>query len=91
MMDIILFGRRRVLFGLPLVGVNQESGVGFPNLNKIADAYEMPYYRLATTEKMDAALKEILGMTALRFVKCCLIRNKHLNPNYLPGSLKMEQ
>lgn len=48
-------------FGLPLVGVNRESGVGFPNLNKIADAYEMPYYRLATTEKMDAALKEILG------------------------------
>ena len=33
-------------FGLPLVGVNRESGVGFPNLNKIADAYEMPYYRL---------------------------------------------
>ncbi|WP_330598702.1 thiamine pyrophosphate-binding protein [Christensenella tenuis] len=48
-------------FGLPLVGVNQESGVGFPNLNKIADAYEMPYYKLETTEKMDAVLKEILS------------------------------
>lgn len=48
-----------------LVGVGKDSGdLGFPKLEKLIPAYELPYYRLADNQTMSQELDEILAKDA---------------------------
>ena len=48
-------------FGEPLVGVNAQSGVSFPELEKIACAYGLPYFKIDKTELMDQIITRVLS------------------------------
>ena len=47
-------------FGEPLVGCDKESGVGFPDLEKIADAYNLRYVRCDQHADMKGRIAEAL-------------------------------
>ncbi len=78
-------------FGLPLVGVNKDSGVGFPRLDKIADAYEMPYYRLDTMEKADDILARVLGERGPALCEVVLDPGQQFEPKLSSRSWKTVQ
>lgn len=49
-------------FGEPLVGVDANSGISFPDLSKIAYAYGINYRRLDNHADMEGILKEVIEM-----------------------------
>ena len=48
-------------FGSPLVGCDPESGVTFPDFNKIANAFGIPYYCCTSHADMDSVLTAALA------------------------------
>jgi len=48
-------------FGEPLVGVGPESGLGFPDFEKLAHAYDLPYVRLEQHADMQTVLDFFLS------------------------------
>ncbi len=52
-------------FQPPRVGVGEDSGdLGFPRFEKIAAAFELPYYRIDNNQSLGARLDEILSKDA---------------------------
>ncbi len=43
------------------VGSTIDSGISFPNLEKIANAYDIPYYKIETNDQIDDVVKEVMG------------------------------
>jgi len=56
------------LFKPPFVGVDDESGVGFPDFGLVAKAFGLDYYKIDSEENCRNILKEILQMN-----KACII------------------
>jgi len=50
-------------------GTDNKSGLTFPEVEKIAYAYGLPYYRLETSEDLDHKLKEILSKEGYALVE----------------------
>ena len=48
------------LFKPPLIGVDRESGVGFPDFGKLADAFGLAYKKLDAEKDADALIEEVL-------------------------------
>ena len=48
------------LFKPPLIGIDQESGVGFPDFEKLAGAFGMKYFSIRSEKYCDKVLKEAL-------------------------------
>lgn len=51
---------QRNLFKPPFIGIDEESGVGFPDFAKLADAFGVGYYVLHDEPECDSVLKEAL-------------------------------
>lgn len=51
------------LFSGELIGVNKSNGVSFPDLEKIANAYDIAYMRLDSLENMEQKINEVLSLT----------------------------
>ena len=49
------------LFSLPLIGVNDDNGISFPKIEKIANAYELPFIKIDTLENIEIKIKEIIN------------------------------
>lgn len=49
-------------FGTPLVGCEPENGVGFPDMKKIAYAYDLPFLRCENHSEMKAMIEETLSI-----------------------------
>lgn len=49
------------LFHPPFVGIDADSGVGFPDFGKLADAFAIPYVRLEGEEDVFEVLEQVLG------------------------------
>lgn len=49
------------LFKPPLVGVSEDNGVSFPNLEKLSYAYEVPYVRIEHIKGIAAAIETFLA------------------------------
>lgn len=49
------------LFKPPFIGIDANSGVGFPDFAKLADAFGLKYYVLDSEENCDAVLNEVLN------------------------------
>lgn len=47
-------------FNRRFLGMNKESGVSFPDLRKISDAYGIKYLRIDKSEQLDALIQEAL-------------------------------
>lgn len=52
---------QRNLFQPPFIGIDPESGVGFPNFEKLADAFGLPYYRIDSEKNADELLEQMLN------------------------------
>lgn len=51
---------QRNLFKPPFIGIDRDSGIGFPDFEKLASSFEMCYYRLETEASADDVLKSVL-------------------------------
>ncbi len=49
------------LFKPPFIGVDGDSGVGFPDFGKLADSFGLPYFAISAEENCDAALSSVLS------------------------------
>lgn len=49
------------LFQPPFIGIDSESGVGFPDFELLAKAFRLKYYSLNSEENCDGVLKEALN------------------------------
>lgn len=49
------------LFKPPFIGIDSESGVGFPDFRKLAEAFGVKYFTLNTEENCDVVLEEALN------------------------------
>lgn len=52
---------QRNLFQPPFIGIDCESGVGFPDFGKLADAFGLKYYRLDNEKNADEILEQVLN------------------------------
>ncbi len=43
------------------IGIDEETGIGFPDLKKIAYAYEMKFYRVKSVTKLDKIIPKVLN------------------------------
>lgn len=51
------------LFHASFVGIDSDSGVGFPDFEKLADAFCIPYFRIDEDAYMAEILEKVLGCT----------------------------
>lgn len=51
---------QRNLFKPPFIGIDRESGVGFPDFEKIADAFGLPYYKILQENECENQLKQVM-------------------------------
>lgn len=65
------------LFEPPLVGVCGDNGISFPDLEKLAYAYGVKYYRIEKLSEMEAKTKEILS--EIGPVLCEVMVDEHQN------------
>ena len=73
---------QRNLFQPPFIGIDSESGVGFPNFEKLADAFGLKYFRIDSEAEADETLNQ-----ALRFEGPCLCETVvDPNQNFEPKS-----
>lgn len=49
------------LFNPPMVGVNKENGISFPNLERLAYAYDIPYIRFDAVSNMEKGIDRLLA------------------------------
>lgn len=49
------------LFKPPLIGVCDGNGLSFPNMEKIAYAYDLPYYKVDSEKSMEETVSEFLA------------------------------
>ncbi|MBR4342558.1 MAG: thiamine pyrophosphate-binding protein [Lachnospiraceae bacterium] len=52
---------QRNLFKPPFVGIDSESGVGFPDFGKLADAFGISYFRLTTESEAGGVIDQVLN------------------------------
>lgn len=51
---------QRNLFKPPFIGIDRESGVGFPDFGKLAEAFGLPYYRIEDPAVAGQTIAEVL-------------------------------
>ena len=51
---------QRNLFQPPFIGIDGESGVGFPDFRKLADAFGLSYFRLESESEAETVLTQAL-------------------------------
>lgn len=51
---------QRNLFQPPFIGIDSESGIGFPEFGKLAEAFGLQYYRLEYEPDAEKVLREVL-------------------------------
>lgn len=52
---------QRNLFQPPFIGIDSESGVGFPDFEKLADAFGLKYFRIDNEGTVDGILEQVLN------------------------------
>lgn len=48
-------------FGLPFIGVGEDSGLGFPNFEKLAAGFEIPYTRCIKHENLTDIIQKVIS------------------------------
>jgi acetolactate synthase I/II/III large subunit len=62
------------------VACNKSSGVSFPNIRKLAEAYELPFAVISETNHIESKLKEILLLTGPVVCEVVLTQNYIFSP-----------
>lgn len=63
------------------IGTDNESGISFPDLSKIAYAYGIKYYRMERVKEMSSQFKEILESDRPVICEVMSIRNQEVIPS----------
>lgn len=64
----------------PLVGVSKENGISFPDLKKIAYAYDIPYIRINSIEEISEKVRETLYSEGPILCEVILDKNQFFEP-----------
>lgn len=67
-------------FGAPLVGCDAESGVSFPNMERIAYAYGIPYSRAESLTDLDSCLAKTLAEPGPSMCEVLLDKGQSFSP-----------
>lgn len=68
------------LFKPPLVGVSAGNGVSFPNLEKLAYAYDLPYVRIDSLANADAGIEKMLKTQGPILVEAVVDPSQNFEP-----------
>lgn len=55
-----------------LAGCTPESGVGFPDMSKVAPAYGLPYVKISSTDDLGSTLEKVLAASSAMFCEVLL-------------------
>jgi acetolactate synthase I/II/III large subunit len=72
---------QRKFFEGRFIGTDKTSGVSFPDLKKIADAYGLKYYKLSDSKTLDDQLKDILSYSGPVLSEVMCIRDQEIVPS----------
>lgn len=68
------------LFNPPLVGVCKENGISFPDMEKIAYAYGIPFKRIDSIENINKQISEVLNTEGSIICEIILDENQNFEP-----------
>ena len=71
---------QRKLFAERKLGADATSGVSFPDTEKIATAYGIPFIRVATNDTLDAALKKMMNTKGPVIMEVLCPENQEIIP-----------
>jgi len=71
---------QRNLFKPPLVGVCEECGISFPDLQKLAYAYEIPFNRIESLEQIKQCIDEVLESAGPRICEVVVDPDQNFEP-----------
>ncbi len=63
-----------------LMGCNEESGLSFPNFEKIAEAHNLPYFKLEKTSKVEEITAKVLDSSGPAICEIMLDHNQQQIP-----------
>ena len=67
-------------FGQPLVGTDPESGVGMMPFEKLAEAFALPYYKIAVNDEVDSIIARFLADDSPAFIEVVLNPEQGFSP-----------
>jgi len=68
------------LFKGALAGISKENGVSFPNMEKIAYAYDIPYYRIASVDTINEVVGKVLNQNGPVICEVMLDKAQYFEP-----------
>jgi len=71
---------QKKFFNGRLIGADRTSGVSFPNLNKIADAYGIKYIKASNSEMLDDTIKKVLEYPKAVICEVFCLRDQEIIP-----------
>lgn len=63
-----------------LIGESDRSGLGFPRLEKICEAYEIQYYKISNHQELVGKVKEILALNQVVLCEVMMDENQLIAP-----------
>lgn len=71
---------QRNLFQPPFIGIDSESGVGFPNFEKLADAFGIKYFKLDNEKTADSVYEDVLNYDGPCICETVVDSNQNFEP-----------
>lgn len=71
---------QRNLFQPPFIGIDSDSGIGFPDFEKLADAFGIKYFRLDHEATADAVYDEVLNFNGPCICEAVVDPNQNFEP-----------
>lgn len=71
---------QRNLFEPPFIGIDSNSGIGFPNFAKLADAFGIKYFTLNSEETCDEVLSQVLNCVGPCICEAVVDPNQNFAP-----------
>ncbi|HCJ67564.1 MAG TPA: thiamine pyrophosphate-binding protein [Elusimicrobia bacterium] len=62
------------------IGCNKESGVSFPDFSKLADLYDLKFFKISSTDKMEQKIKSVLASKGAVICEVVLDRKYIFSP-----------
>lgn len=71
---------QRNLFKPPFIGIDNESGIGFPDFEKLADAFGIKYFKLDNEKNADAIYQDVLNFEGPCICEAVVDPNQNFEP-----------
>lgn len=71
---------QRNLFKPPFIGIDGESGVGFPDFGKLSEAFGLKYFSFSTEKDCDSVIAEALSYDGPCVIEAIVDENQNFEP-----------